>query len=197
MSGLILAAGTTDVSDHFYWLTSRAAGTAAMLFASASLLVGAMRAGGFVGANVSGNRRRLELGIVHEMLGLACIAALLIHGFVLLGDNFLKPSIGDVAIPFQWSYETNFNGIGIIAGYVFIVLGLTYYARDRIGEGRWTVLHRFIVLAWAASIVHTMGMGTDRHLAWFKLLLVLPGVMALAVLVFRTVSRGRVQQRAA
>ena len=190
----LLAVGTTDPSDHLYWLTSRAAGTAAMLFASASMLIGALRAGGLAGANVHGSRRRLELGIVHEMLGLACIAAIVIHGLVLMGDNFAKPSFGDIAIPFHWAYEKKFNGIGIIAGYVFMVLGLTYYMRDRIGEGRWTVIHRFIVLAWAASVVHTMGIGTDRHLAWFKLLLVIPGVAALAVTVWRVVGRSRVQE---
>jgi sulfoxide reductase heme-binding subunit YedZ len=193
----ILASGTTDVSDHAYWLTSRAAGTAALLFASASVLVGAMRAGGMAGANVSGNRRRLELGIVHETLGLACIAAVLIHGFVLLGDNFMKPSFGDIAIPFYGPFEPRFNGIGIIAGYVFIALGLTYYVRERIGESRWTALHRLVVLAWLASIVHTMGEGTDRHLVWFKLLLVIPGVAALLVFLSRVARRGRVAQRAA
>ena len=194
---MIIASSTPDASDHLYWLTSRAAGTAAMLFASAAMLVGLMRAAGLAGANVHGNRRRLELGIVHEVLGLACIAALIVHGFVLLGDNFLKPSIGDIVIPFYGPYEPTFNGIGIIAGYVFVVLGLTYYARDRIGEARWTVVHRLTVLAWAGSVIHTLGEGTDRHEAWFKAVLFLPGLAALAFLVWRVVGSRRIEHPAA
>jgi methionine sulfoxide reductase heme-binding subunit len=195
---MIIAATTPDASDHLYWLTSRAAGTAAMLFASAAVLVGVLRAAGLAGANVHGNRRRLELGIVHEMLGLACIATTLLHGFVLLGDNFLKPSIGDIVIPFYGPYEPTFNGIGIIAGYAFIVFGLTYYVRDRMGgEARWTVLHRLTVLAWAASVVHTLGEGTDRHEAWFKAVLFLPGIAALVFLVWRVVGSRRIEHPAA
>ncbi|MEA2272574.1 MAG: hypothetical protein QOI98_1282 [Solirubrobacteraceae bacterium] len=188
---------STDLGNHAYWLSSRAAGTAAMLFASAAMFVGALRAAGLAGANVHGSSRRLTLGIIHESLGLATIGALLIHGFVLMGDNFLKPSFGDIAIPFSWSYQSTDNGIGIIAGYVFMVFSLSYYIRGRVGEARWTMLHRLTVLAWAASIWHTLGEGTDRHQAWFKVLLVAPGAAALAVVLWRILGRSRVEHAAA
>jgi sulfoxide reductase heme-binding subunit YedZ len=194
---ILAAVGTTDPSDHLYWLTSRAAGTAAMLFASAAMLVGAMRAAGLAGADVHGNRRRLELGIVHEMLGLACIVALLIHGLVLLGDAYMNPSFADLAIPFYGPYEETFNGIGIVSGYVFMLFSLTYYVRDRVGEGRWTVVHRLTVLAWAGSIIHTLGLGTDKDQVWFRAVLFLPAIAALALLAWRVFGRSRVQQPAA
>jgi sulfoxide reductase heme-binding subunit YedZ len=182
---------SVDPGPHLYWLSSRAAGTAALVLASAAVFVGALRAGGLAGSEMRGSRRRLELAIIHEALGLALIIALLIHGFVLMGDDFLKQSFADIAVPFVGPYHPGPNGIGIISGYVFMVLSLTYYVRDRIGDARWTAVHRFTLLAWAGSFIHTFGEGTDRHKAWFLVIVILPAVAALVVLVMRlTAGRG-------
>ena len=180
-----------DPGDHIFWLGSRAAGTAALVLASAAVLVGALRAGGLAGSEVRGGRRRLELAIVHEALGIAVMVAVAIHGIVLLGDDFLKPSVVDISIPFASDYERVPNGIGILSGYLFVVFGLTYYVRDRMGETVWMVIHRFVLLAWIGSFIHTLGMGTDRHAAWFLVVIFLPAVAALVVLVMRLVSNRR------
>jgi methionine sulfoxide reductase heme-binding subunit len=171
-----------DPGPHLYWLSSRAAGTAALVLASASVSVGALRAGGLAGGGQRGSRRRLELAITHEVLGLATIVALVIHGFVLIGDNFVDWSIADVAVPFVTSYHSGSNGIGIISGYVFILLSITYYVRDRIGETNWTALHRLVLLAWVGSFVHTLGVGTDKDEVWFRLVIFLPALVALGTL---------------
>ena len=193
---MILAA--LEPGNSLYWLSSRAAGTAALLFASLAVLVGALRAGGLAGSDVRGGRRRLELAIIHETLGLATIVALLIHGLVLLGDDFMSQGLADIAVPFVGPYEPAFNGIGIISGYLFMLVSLTYYVRDRIGEDRWTAVHRLTLLAWVGSIVHTLGEGTDRHEAWFLAILILPAVAALAAVAKRLVSgRARAEQAAA
>jgi methionine sulfoxide reductase heme-binding subunit len=178
-----------DAGDHLYWLGSRAAGTAALVLASLAVLVGVLRAGGLAGGDVRGGRRRLELAIVHEGLGIATMVTLAIHGLVLLGDDFMKPGITDIAVPFASDYHRVPNGIGILSGYVFIVLGLTYYVRDRIGDARWTALHRLTLLAWVGSFVHTLAMGTDRHDAWFLIVIFLPAVAALAALAMRLAAR--------
>jgi sulfoxide reductase heme-binding subunit YedZ len=185
-----------DPANHLYWLGSRAAGTAALLLATAAVFVGVLRAAGLAGGDVRGSARRLELGIIHEALGLATIGALLIHGFVLMGDDYLRQSFDDIAVPFVGPYEPVPNGIGIISGYVFMVFSLTYYVRDRIGEARWTVLHRLTLLAWVGSLVHTFGEGTDRRQAWFLVIVVLPAIAALAVLVKR-VGSARAERAAA
>jgi methionine sulfoxide reductase heme-binding subunit len=184
---------SVDPGPSLYWLTSRAAGTAALLFASAAVFVGVLRAAGLAGSEAPGSRRRLELAIIHEALGLATIVAVLIHGFVLLGDNFLPQNLADIAIPFIGPFHPVPNGIGIISGYVFMVFSLTYYVRDRIGEARWTALHRLTLLAWVGSIVHTLGEGTDREQAWFLVVLALPAIAALGVLA-RRVGSARAEQ---
>jgi sulfoxide reductase heme-binding subunit YedZ len=174
-----------DPGPHLYWLSSRAAGTAALVLASAAVFVGALRAGGLAGSGVRGSSRRLELGIIHEALGLATIVALLIHGLVLIGDSYLSWSLVDVAVPFVSSYKPGGNGVGIISGYIFILLSLTYYVRDRIGDSTWMVVHRFVLLAWVGSFIHTFAVGTDKHKFWFLVVIFLPAIGALAALVMR------------
>jgi sulfoxide reductase heme-binding subunit YedZ len=188
---------SVDPGPHLYWLSSRAAGTAAMLLASTAVFVGVLRAGGLAGSQVRGGRRRLELAIIHEALGIATIIAVVIHGFVLIGDDFYNWTVVDVIVPFVAPFKPTQNGVGIIAGYLFVVLSLTYYLRDRIGESTWTVMHRFVLLAWAGSIVHTLGVATDKHKAWFIVVLVLPIIANLVVLVLRLVGVLRRPQPAA
>jgi hypothetical protein len=47
------------------------------------------------------------------------------------------------------------------------LLGLSFYARTRIGVQRWRALHRYSGLAWILSIGHALGAGTDAGRVWF------------------------------
>ena len=77
-----------------------------------------------------------DLKVTHEALSLATIAALLIHALALVGDGYLSPSLADVSIPFVWEYQRVWSTLGIVAGWSLIVLGLSYYARGRVGAAR-------------------------------------------------------------
>lgn len=149
------------LGEHFFWITSRAAGTAALLLSSVSMCVGLSMGGRLVKA------RGLDLRVTHEALSLATIAALVVHAVSLLGDRYLRPSVADIAIPFASSYKEPWMAIGIIGGWLTIILGLSYYARARIGVARWRTLHRFTAVAWILGIVHTIGQGTDAGETWF------------------------------
>jgi sulfoxide reductase heme-binding subunit YedZ len=173
------------LNDHLFWITSRAAGTLALLFSSVAVAVGL----------TMGNRllkgRGPDLRVTHEALSLATIVALVVHAVALLGDSFLRPSLADIAIPFVSSYQTVWTTMGIVAGWMMIILGLSFYARGRIGQQRWRKLHRFTALAWILGLAHSLGEGTDAGQAWF---LVATGVVALpaaALLIARLSGGGR------
>jgi sulfoxide reductase heme-binding subunit YedZ len=126
-----------------------------------------------------------ELRVTHEALSLATLVALIVHALSLLGDAFLHPSLADVTVPFVSSYREPWMAIGIVGGWMMIVLGLSYYARARIGVQRWRRLHRFSALAWILGIVHTLGEGTDAGSGWYLLLGALFVLPATALLVAR------------
>src|SRR5262249_30639408 len=91
-------------------------------------------------------RRGPDLIAAHEVISLATIVAIVVHGVALLGDSYLKPSLTDITIPFASSYKSGWTSIGIVAGWGLVLLGLSYYARRHIGAKRWSKLHRFTAL---------------------------------------------------
>ena len=151
----------TAVGPHIFWITSRAAGIAALILSSASVCIGLLMGRRLKG--VSGP----DLRVTHEALSLATLVALVVHGLTLIGDGFLSLSLADVAIPFAGTYKTIWTSTGIVAFWALALLGLSYYARRWIGVSRWRRLHRFTALAWIAGIVHSLGEGTDAGQTWF------------------------------
>jgi sulfoxide reductase heme-binding subunit YedZ len=173
----------TAVTPHLFWITSRAAGTAALVLSSVSVCVG---------LTISRRLLRARLGdlrVVHEALSLATIATLLVHVFALLGDGFLELSLGDVTLPFVSGYETVWTTVGIVAFWAILALGLSYYARARIGAQRWRVLHRFTALAWLLGVAHSLGEGTDAGQLWFLAMIAIVAVPALVLLLGRWLKR--------
>lgn len=146
---------------HFFWITSRAAGTAALLLSSVSVGVGLAMGGRLVKA------RGTDLRILHEALSLATLAALVVHATSLLGDSFMRFGVLDLTIPFVSSYKVPWMAAGIAGGWMLLVLGLAYYARGRIGVARWRALHRFTALAWLLAVGHSLGEGSDAGSMWF------------------------------
>jgi len=170
------------VEHHLFWITSRAAGIAALLFASAAVAVGLTLGGRLL------KGRGPDLRITHEALSLATIAALVVHAVSLLGDSFLKPSLADIAIPFASSYKEPWMATGIVGGWMMILLGLSFYARTRIGIERWRKWHRFTAPAWLLGLVHALGEGTDAGRAWFLIAVGIVSIPATGLLLTRTTS---------
>jgi sulfoxide reductase heme-binding subunit YedZ len=162
--------------EHLFWIVSRGAGIAALLLSSGAVGLGLLMSGRFLKGRAS------DLRPLHETLSLTTLAALGLHAGALLGDGYFKPSLADVSIPFLSRYEPLWTGAGIIAGWLLIVLGLSYYVRARIGVQRWRRLHRFTALAWVLAIGHTLGAGSDVARWWFAVAWMLVVVPTLALL---------------
>lgn len=165
-------------AHHVFWITSRAAGSTALLLTSASVMLGLM-----IGSGRGGVDRR-DLRTLHEAFSLTALAMVALHGLSLLGDAYLSPGLTGIAIPFAGSYRPLWTGLGILAGYGLAALGLSYYLRDRIGAARWKRLHRLVAVFWLLAVGHTLGAGTDAGQGWFLILagaLVVPAAALLAL----------------
>lgn len=158
-----------SAAPHIFWIASRAAGSVALLLSSISVGLGVTMAGGLIRGH------KPELRVAHEALSLGTMAALLVHAITLLGDQFLDPSVLDLAVPFASSYMQPWMGIGVVGGWLILLFGLSYYVRDRIGQARWKRIHRLTMVAWVLGVVHSLGIGTDSGQVWF---LITAGVVA-------------------
>ncbi len=169
----------TDPTPHLFWITSRAAGFAALVLASLAVSLGLLMSTKLL------KRRGADLIVTHEILSLSTIVAIVVHGAALLGDQYLHPSLADITVPFVSHYKSFWTSTGIVSGWVLTLLGLSYYARRRIGAARWRKLHRFTALAWVLGIVHALGEGTDAGQLWFLAMVAIVAIPAIALLATR------------
>jgi ferredoxin-NADP reductase/DMSO/TMAO reductase YedYZ heme-binding membrane subunit len=173
-----------DPAELGWWLASRASGVVALVCIAASVGIGLAMAG-----RVS---RRPELArtllSVHQQTALVGLVAIAVHGITLLGDSFLSPSIGDIALPFTSTYEPLWTGLGVTAGWLGAILGLSYWVRNRIGPALWRKLHRATILVYVLSVAHALGAGTDAAEPWMRALLLLTGAPILWLFVVRVLT---------
>jgi sulfoxide reductase heme-binding subunit YedZ len=173
--------------DHVWWLASRASGLVALALMSAAVLVGIAMATGLL----SRPGLKAALAKLHEQLSVASLIGIGLHGATLLGDPWLNPGLAGISVPFAIDYRPAFVATGIAGGYLAAALGLSYYARRRIGSTRWRNAHRFVIVAWVLSVVHTLGAGTDATLPAIRWALAASIAAIAAMLALRIALRPR------
>lgn len=174
---------------HGWWLASRASGLVALVLVTISVGLGLTMAGKVM--RRPGLSRKLLAA--HEYTALAGIVSIAVHGVTLLGDPWLNPGPAGIAVPFEMSYRPLFTGLGIIAGYLSALLGLSFYARKRIGARLWRKAHRFTIVVYALGVIHALGAGTDASTAWMRWWLVATGIPIAGLFAYRMLSSGRGQ----
>ncbi len=165
---------TNPVVSHFWWLASRASGLVALGLITVSVALGltmSSRMSRFP-------RLKAKLIAIHEHTATFGLVAIGVHGVTLLGDSWLNPGLKGLAVPFTMSYRPLWTGLGIVGGYVAAILGLSFYARRRIGARLWRKAHRFTPVAYALAVAHTIGAGTDASTPWMRwwLLISVPAI---------------------
>lgn len=182
-----------DPAPYLWWLVSRASGIVALGLVSITVLLGLVMATRIL--RRPGAARALVR--LHEHLALVSLAAIALHGASLLGDRWLRPGLQGLTVPFAMSYRPLFTGLGIIGGYLAAVLGLSFYARRRIGVRLWRRLHRATVLVWVLGVAHTLGAGSDAATAWLRACILLTGVPILYLAMLRLLQSRGAQRRGA
>jgi sulfoxide reductase heme-binding subunit YedZ len=152
------------LQTHGWWLASRASGLVALVLVTVSVGLGLAMAGKVL--RRPGLPRKLLA--IHEQTALAGLVAIAVHGITLLGDPWLHPGIRGIAIPFAMEFRPLWTGMGILAGYLAALLGLSYYARRRIGARLWRKAHRATVVVYMLGLAHAIGAGSDASAVWFR-----------------------------
>lgn len=176
-----------DPAKYPWWLASRAAGIVAFLLVAAAVIIGLVLASKMT--RRPGLKRNLVK--VHQQVALTALVAIGAHGVFLLGDAWLKPGVTGIAVPFTLEYRPLWTGLGIIAGYLSLLLGPTFYWRRRIGARRWRQIHRATVVVFALAVLHSLGSGTDGGSAWFRVMALGSAAIVLTLVVVRYMPRAR------
>ncbi|MED1203612.1 ferric reductase-like transmembrane domain-containing protein [Heyndrickxia acidicola] len=145
----------------------QASGLAALIWSYIGVLLGLMVSG----KNTSWFPfKKAQFNQIHRQISLLVIGLMLIHAiataFDAMGDNFIT-----VFIPWQtsWKEATLGYNLGIFALYLAILLGPTYYLRERLGTRTWMFAHRFTLFIYILSVWHTLILGLDTsYYSWVR-----------------------------
>jgi len=170
-----------DPSALIWWLVSRASGIVALGLVTCAVLIGLTMSSKLL-ARPGLGRTLIRL---HEQIALVALGAISLHGLALLGDHWLHPGVTGLTVPFAMSYRPLFTGLGIIAGYLAALFGLSFYVRRRIGVRLWRKLHRATLLVWVLGVIHTLGAGSDAATVWLRAFVLAPSIPIAYLFVLR------------
>jgi methionine sulfoxide reductase heme-binding subunit len=149
-------------THQLFWFASRAFGIAAIEMLGVSVAIGLTMSGRLIRRPGIGAKLRR----FHEASTLVTLGLIVAHGGLLLFDTYLRPGLAGITLPFALSYRPVFTGLGIIGGWLAAILGLSFYARRRIGARTWRKLHRLTIVAYLLALAHVVGAGTDGTSPW-------------------------------
>jgi methionine sulfoxide reductase heme-binding subunit len=156
-----------DPTQQLFWLASRALGIVAIVLLAISVALGLAMSGRL--ARRPGLPATLKR--LHEGSTLVTLGLIVAHAGVLLGDGYLRPGVAGIVLPFQLGYRPLWSGIGIIAGWLALILALSFYVRRWIGTRTWRWLHRWTIAVYVLALGHAVGAGTDGRSTWMLVML--------------------------
>lgn len=122
---------------------------------------------------------------LHEFLAILTLCFVMLHSFILMGDQYVRFNIFQILIPFTATYEPLWTGLGITAFYLSAAMTFSFYIRKQIGQKVWRTLHYLTFIAYALALVHGLMAGTDSSLLMMKLMYLGTGASVLFLVFFR------------
>lgn len=99
---------------------------------------------------------------LHQFTGLLALSLIGVHVLVLLGDQYIGYTIGQLLVPFASAeYRPLWVGLGQLALYIALPVSLTYYLRRLIGHRAWRSLHYGTFAVFVLVTLHGLLAGTD------------------------------------
>lgn len=106
---------------------------------------------------------------LHQHTALLGIAFSLFHALVLLGDRHLDASWVALAVPFTVpGTAAAWIGLGQVAWWGLLVVGLSFYARKQLGPRTWRLIHFASFTVFTLALVHGVMAGSDTADLWVR-----------------------------
>jgi sulfoxide reductase heme-binding subunit YedZ len=153
------------------WFLARAAGFMALAGATAAICLGAWTSGSSAGRRVERRESRLLLQLAHRSAAVVTLALLGLQTVLLVLDSHVAISVPGALVPFTAGYRGTAVGLGTLAAYSLLVVGLVGALRGRLaGSPRavrwWRPVHALAYAVWPLSLAHGLWSGTDTRTWW-------------------------------
>ena len=122
---------------------------------------------------------------LHEHASLLGIVFALLHGLVLLGDQYIGYTLPQILVPFAGAYAPLWVGLGQVGLYLMALVTFTFYIRQRIGTRAWRLVHYLSFGVFVLSLAHGLASGTDSGAAWAIWTYTSTGLSVLGLTIYR------------
>lgn len=140
------------------WLVARAAGLVAL-----GLLTLSMWLGLGMSTRLLGPRRQKTLFAWHRTLVWTGLSMIGLHAVALLFDPTIHFGLAALLVPFAAPWHPGAIAAGVVAGWLALMLAVSFRLRKWIGQRGWRRLHYASFVAFALSVGHALFAGTDLH----------------------------------
>jgi len=139
---------------------SQALGWAALIWSWLTILIGLSLP---LWAGQGRPRLREAAEKLHRSTSLSLIVLMVLHAVLLLWDR-MGDTLVTSFVPFTTTYAPGLwpQALGIFSFYLAVLLGASFYLRDRIGWRLWRLAHRYVIPAvYVLALWHTFLYGSD------------------------------------
>ena len=140
------------------WLVARAAGLVAFGLLTLSVWLGLAMSTRLL----QPKRQKVLLGL-HRTLVWTGLAMLGLHVVAVLFDPFLHFGVAAALVPFAAPWKPGAIAAGVVAGWLSLMLAVSFRLRKLIGQRGWRRLHYASFAAFALALGHALLVGTDLH----------------------------------
>jgi methionine sulfoxide reductase heme-binding subunit len=140
------------------WLVARAAGLVAL-----GLLTVSMWLGLSMSTRLLGTRRQKALFEWHRTLVWTGLSMVALHAIALLFDPTLHFGPAALIVPLAAPWHPAVVAAGVVAGWLMLMLALSFRLRRWIGQRGWRRLHYASFVAFVLAVGHALVAGTDLH----------------------------------
>ena len=168
-------------APKIYWYLSRASGIVSFTILWVSMALG---------LGITNKMARQWPGApsafaIHQYTSLLGLAFAIYHGLVLMGDHFVDFSLPRLLLPFSIAYETFWVGLGQVCFYLWLLVVVSFYIRQRIGQKTWRMIHYANFVIYIMAFLHGVRSGTDHDVQWIAWYFWLSGASLVLLLVYR------------
>ena len=186
----VLSSSLLSVEQNYFWYLARGTAITGYLLLWLNMMMG-------IGMSSKLSNTwpgRLISSELHQFTSLLGILFSVVHGLLLLGDQYLSYSILQVFIPFSSTiYRPFWVGLGQISVYLWGTLILSFYIRKKIGKKIWRVFHLSGYLTFVFVLLHGIFAGTDAGTPWMTAIYWSTGSIILALTFYRVAAMMQVQ----
>jgi len=171
-------------TSQWLWYTTRATGIVALVLLTTSVVLGVLTSVRFETTSWP----RFTFQDLHRRVSLLAVVFVALHVITTVSDAFAPIGWVSVVIPFTSPYRRLWLGLGTISVDILLAVTISSLLRQRIKPRSWRALHWLAYASWPLAVVHGLGTGTDPHLGWVIVFVVVCVAAVLVAITWRLVA---------